>query len=146
MNEKDKIIAELKTQVQTLLKRIKELEEEIARLKKDSNNSSKPPSSDIVNPKRTVRNVSRKKRKRGGQFGHRKFPRQPFTPEEIDEAIEYELKDKDAAGLEPLEEWFVVQQVRRPPDHTLARKLKKRFKGNKADNYCYLQKTKPKCL
>ena len=95
-------------------KRIKELEEENARLRKNSNNSSKPPSSDIVKPKRTARNVSRKKRKRGGQFGHRKFTRQPFTPEEIDETIEYELKDQDAVGLEPLDEWFVVQQVELP--------------------------------
>jgi len=114
MDEKDKIIAELKTQVQTLLERIKELEEEIARLRKNSNNSSKPPSSDIVKPKRTVRKVSRKKRKRGGQFGHRKFTRQPFKPEEIDKTIEYELKDKDAVGLELLDEWFVVQQVELP--------------------------------
>ena len=114
MNDKDKIIAELKTQVQTLLKRVKELEEENARLKKNSGNSSKPPSSDIVKPKKTVRNVSRKKRKRGGQFGHRKFERQPFKSQEVDQVIEYELKDKDAVGLEPLDEWFVVQQVELP--------------------------------
>ena len=64
MYEKDKIIDELKTQVQSLIKRIKELEEEIARLKKNSNNSSKPPSSDIVKPKKTTRKVSGKKQGR----------------------------------------------------------------------------------
>jgi len=114
MNANDKIIAELKTRNQALLARIKELEEEIARLKKNSNNSSKPPSSDIVKPKPKARKVSRKKRKRGGQFGHRKFERQSFTPEEIDETIEYELRDKDAQGLAPLDEWYVIQQVELP--------------------------------
>jgi len=114
MNEKDKIIAELKEENIQLRKEIRLLQDEIARLKKNSNNSSKPPSSDIVKPKKTVRKVSRKKRKRGGQFGHRKFTRQPFKPEEIDETIEYELKDKDAVGLEPLDEWFVVQQIELP--------------------------------
>ena len=112
MDEKDQIIAELRQQVELLLKRIQQLEEEIARLKKDSNNSSKPPSSDIVKPKKTVRKVSRKKRKRGGQFGHRKFSRPAFTAEQVDEVIEYELKDKDAVGLKPLDEWSVMQQIK----------------------------------
>ena len=114
MDDKDVIIAQLKAQIQALLQRIKELEEENARLKKDSSNSSKPPSSDIVKPKKVVRKVSRKKRKRGGQFGHRKFERQPFKSEEVDQVIEYELRDKEAVGLEPLDEWFVVQQVELP--------------------------------
>jgi transposase len=114
MDDKDVIIAQQRKQIKALLERIKELEEEIARLKKNSSNSSKPPSSDIVKPKKTVRKVSRQKRKRGGQFGHRKFERQPFKPEEIDETIEYELKDQDAVGLEPLDDWFVIQQIELP--------------------------------
>jgi len=114
MDEKDTIIAELRQQVEMLLKRIEQLEEEIARLKKDSNNSSKPPSSDIIKPKKTVCKVSRKKRKRGGQFGHRKFSRPAFAPEQVDEVIEYELKDKDAVGLKPLDEWLVMQQIKLP--------------------------------
>jgi len=114
MDDKDAIIAQQRAQIQALLKRVKELEEEIARRKKNSGNSSKPPSSDIVKPKKTVRKVSRKKRKRGGQFGHRKFERQPFKPEEIDQVIEYELKDKDAIGLKPLNDWFVIQQIELP--------------------------------
>ena len=35
-------------QIEMLLKRIQRLEEEVSRLRKDSHNSSKPPSSDIV--------------------------------------------------------------------------------------------------
>ncbi|HEW78810.1 MAG TPA: IS66 family transposase, partial [Phycisphaerales bacterium] len=82
MDEKDKIIAELRQQIDILLKRIQQLEEEVARLKMNSHNSSKPPSSDIVKPKKTVVKVGRRKRKRGGQHGHRKFSRTPFGPEQ----------------------------------------------------------------
>jgi transposase len=111
MDEKDHIIAELKQQVEMLLKRIQQLEDEVARLKKNSSNSSKPPSSDIVKPTKTVVQVRRRKRKRGGQPGHRKVTRQPFEPHEVDTVIEYEFRGKDAEGLVPLDEWFVIQQV-----------------------------------
>lgn len=114
MDEKDKIIAELRQQIDMLLKRIQQLEEEVARLKKDSHNSSKPPSSDIVKPKKTVVKVGRGKRKQGAQPGHKKFSRQPFEPEQVDEVIEYEFKDKDAEGLKPLDEWFIIQQIELP--------------------------------
>lgn len=110
MDDKDQIIAEHRQELARLRQEIQSLKEKIARLEKNSSNSSKPPSSDIVKPK----NVTRKlvsKRKRGGQHGHRKFTRKPFKPEEIDETIEYELKSKDAKGLEPLDEWFVIQQI-----------------------------------
>lgn len=45
-----------------LLKKIAELEQKIARLEKNSSNSSKPPSSDIVKPPKT--GATRKRRKR----------------------------------------------------------------------------------
>lgn len=114
MDEKDHIIAELRQQVETLLKRIEQLEEEVARLKKDSHNSSKPPSSDIVKSAKSLNKAGRKKRRRGGQHGHKKFRRQPFEPEQIDECYNYELSDKDAKGLEPLDDWFVIQQIGLP--------------------------------
>jgi len=119
--DKDAIIEKLTKQVASLLERIRQLEQEnvmlkerIAQLEKNSGNSSKPPSSDIVKPKTTVVKVGRKKRKRGGQHGHRKFVRQPFEPERVDEVIEYEFKDKDAEGLKPLNEWFIIQQIELP--------------------------------
>jgi transposase len=37
-----------------------------------------------------------------------------FKPEQIDEVIEYELDDKDAIGLEPLDEWHIIQQIHLP--------------------------------
>jgi len=114
MENKDAIIKELIDEIQQLREVIRSLKDKIARLEKNSNNSSKPPSSDIVKPERTVQKVRRKKRKRGGQFGHRKFERPAFKPEQIDKTVEYELRDKDAKGLKSLDEWFVIQQVELP--------------------------------
>ncbi len=111
--DKDAIIEKQAAEIKMLKKTIARLEEEIARLKKDSSNSSKPPSSDIVKPFKVVRKLG-KKRKRGGQRGHKKFSRQPFEPEQVDEVIEYEFKDKDAEGLKPLDEWFIIQQIELP--------------------------------
>lgn len=111
MHDKDAIIAELKDQVETLIQRIQQLEEEVARLKKDSGTSSKPPSSDIVKPPRPSKQRGRRKRKRGGQQGHPKFSRQPFEPDRVDQAFEYELTAADAAGLEQMDDWFVIQQI-----------------------------------
>jgi len=118
--DKDAIIEKLTKQVASLLERIRQLEQEnvklkerIAQLEKNSGNSSKPPSSDIVKPLKAIRRFG-KKRKRGGQRGHRKFSRQPFEPEQVDEIIEYEFKGKDAEGLKPLDEWFIIQQIELP--------------------------------
>ncbi len=109
MDEKDVIIAQQQELIEQLLRRIHELEDEISRLKKNSSNSSKPPSSDIVKPKPARTQRRKAKRKRGGQHGHRKHIRPDFPPEQVDEVFEYEMED--TAGLEPLDEWRVVQQV-----------------------------------
>lgn len=92
-----------------LLERIKQLEAQTARLGKDSSNSSKPPSSDIVKP---PANKPKGKRKPGGQKGHPRKVRQPFGPEQVDYTYLYELQD--TVGLEPLDDWRVVQQVELP--------------------------------
>ena len=91
-----------------LLARIAELERENARLKKNSSNSSKPPSSDIVKPPKPAAFCGGK-RKIGGQHGHAKHERAPFPPERIDRTIDYELADP--GKLIPLARWHVVQQV-----------------------------------
>jgi hypothetical protein len=64
--------------IQKLQARIVELEAIIARLQKDSRNSSKPPSSDIVKPKTAAKESNGNKRKIGGQPGHKKHERAPF--------------------------------------------------------------------
>jgi len=118
--DKDGIIEKLTKQVALLLERVRQLEQEntmlkerIAQLERNSSNSSKPPSSDVVKPLKILRQP-RKSHNRGGQYGHTKFSRQPFEPYQIDQVIEYELKDEDAVGLKPLDEWFVIQQIELP--------------------------------
>ena len=96
MDAKDLIIEKQAAEIKTIKETIAWLQEEIARLKKNSSNSSKPPSSDIVKPHKTLSKISRKKRTRGGQHGHKKFSRQPFEQQQVDEIIEYEFNDKDA--------------------------------------------------
>lgn len=113
MQEKDAIIEKQRQYIKLLEEKIQRLEEKIAQLEKDSSNSSKPPSSDIVKPLKILRRLGRK-RKHGGQPGHRKFSRQPFEPQEVDEVVEYELKGDDAVGLKPLDQWRIIQQIRLP--------------------------------
>lgn len=65
--------------------RVAALEAELAKAKKHSGNSSKPPSGDIVNPpKKKNRRGRSKKRKGGGQPGHERHLRTPFTADELD--------------------------------------------------------------
>jgi len=89
LQERDQLIA-------SLLERIAALEAEIAALKKNSSNSSKPPSSDIVKPPKDKPPVDPKtkrkvKRKRGAQKGHKQHLRKPLAPELIDEIVKLEL-------------------------------------------------------
>ena len=114
---KDELIGLVREQrriIEQLTKRLAELEAEVARLKKDSSNSSKPPSSDIVKPPPSSR--GKRRRKIGGQPGHAKHQRMPFTPDQIDRAWEYTLDHcprcggtlKPAAAAQP---GRVVQQI-----------------------------------
>ncbi|MCD6392800.1 MAG: IS66 family transposase [Planctomycetes bacterium] len=113
MTDKDAFIAQLQDENRQLREMIRRLQEELARLKKNSGNSSKPPSSDIVKPQKCA-DKRRKKRKRGAQPGHRKNTRISFAPEQVDKVIEYEFRATDAEALEPLDDWYVVQQVTLP--------------------------------
>ncbi|MFC1764355.1 DUF6444 domain-containing protein [Planctomycetota bacterium] len=114
MDAKDLVIEQLTVENIALKELIQQLQERIARLEKNSENSSKPPSSDIVKPKRKVLKRFHKKRKPGGQIGHRKFSRPAFEPEAIDHVIEYELIARDAVGLVALDQWQTVQQITLP--------------------------------
>ena len=110
MTDKDAIISQLLEEVRMLRAENAMLKEEIARLKKNSSNSSKPPSSDIVKaPKPEPADGT--KRKIGGQVGHQKFSRPPFKPEAIDHTIVCELSMQESQGLEVLDEWHILQQV-----------------------------------
>jgi len=77
-------VGELEEQVAAALERIAELEQQLAAARKNSSTSSKPPSSDIVKPKKP-RGKGGKKRKRGGQPGHVRHERPEFPPEMVNE-------------------------------------------------------------
>lgn len=122
MTNKDVIITQLlrqnkqqADQIRLLTEENQNLRERIARLEKNSSNSSKPPSSDIINPKPQSKNGH--KRKRGGQLGHKKHSRQPFTDEQIDNTIIHELSSEEVGrrNLTPLDKTeSVLQQVDLP--------------------------------
>lgn len=97
IDEQNKSIAHLTQQVEhltqqntLLLQRIEQLERQLAAAQKNSANSSKPPSSDIVNKPKPKPN-GRRKRKPGGQPGHTKHERLPFTLDQIDDPRSYTL-------------------------------------------------------
>jgi len=64
--------------------KVDELTARIAKLSKNSSNSSKPPSSDIVKPSnRAQRRCDKKKHKKGGQLNHPKWERVPFDSNDV---------------------------------------------------------------
>ena len=68
--------------VEQLQTRLAQVEAELAAARKNSTNSSKPPSSDIVKPASQPKNG--KKRKRGGQPGHARHERPLFADDQVD--------------------------------------------------------------
>lgn len=70
-----------------LEERLNKLDAELAKARKHSGNSSKPPSSDIVSAGKDKKRKNRKgsgRRKRGGQPGHPRHERTPFAADQID--------------------------------------------------------------
>jgi len=119
LKQRDERIAALEKQVAKLIKvnaelaaQVAQLTDKVAKLSKNSSNSSKPPSSDIVKPPRKKK--SNGSRNIGGQPGHTKHERTPFTTDEIDDFQTHpldacpdcggKLKEVENAGK-------VVQQV-----------------------------------
>ena len=107
----EQMIAQLQNENRQLRADNQQLQNQIARLKRDSSNSSKPPSSDIVKPKKKDTRRGKCKRRIGGQKGHCRQERIPFGEDDVDATIPYELSAEHARGLIALDEWFVLQQV-----------------------------------
>jgi transposase len=82
LKQRDERIVVLEKQVAELIKINAELTDKVAKLSKNSSNSSKPPSSDIVKPPRKKKGNG--SRNIGGQPGHAKHERTPFATDEID--------------------------------------------------------------
>jgi transposase len=82
---------DLATKVAALEAEMARLREQLAAAKKTSATSSKPPSSDIVKPKPVGCEADGQKRSIGGQPGHPKHEREPFTPEQITKFVSHTL-------------------------------------------------------
>src|SRR3990170_5609097 len=103
--------AQLQKEISQLRVDNQKLQDQIARLQRNSSNSSKPPSNDIVKPKHKGTPRGKRKRKIGGQKGHPRHERIPFGPDDIGPILHYELSPQQAQGLVSLDDWFIVQQV-----------------------------------
>ena len=97
-------IAILKAENISLRQENATLRDTIAILKKNSGNSSKPPSSDIVKPPKE--NAKKGKRKIGAQKGHKQHLHQPFEKNQVDTTIRLTLEACPECGgkLQKVEE------------------------------------------
>ena len=77
------LVEQLRAEVAQLRAELAATQAELAAAKKNSSNSSKPPSSDIVK-KPTQKPNNGKKRQRGGQPGHPRHERTPFPDDQVD--------------------------------------------------------------
>ena len=113
MDDKDALITELRQTIERLRLRVLELELALARAQKDSSNSSKPPSGDLVKPPKPKAGGKRKPPKRGGQPGHKRHLREPLPPDRVDEWITYELFDHEVLErrLIPTDEFETWQHI-----------------------------------
>ena len=115
LTQRDATIAALQQQIAALSKQVAELLAQVARLSKNSSNSFKPPSSDIVKPPPPV--PPGEKRSIGGQKGHVRHEREPFTPAQVKRVVDYRLYHGPTGGgpVYPLErEPRKLQQVEIP--------------------------------
>lgn len=105
-------IAQLEAENARLSARLDEALALIAKLQKNSGNSSKPPSSDVAKPKPTYKTRKTKKRKAGGQKGRKACVRVPFSADEVDQTVTHAWEgiDPDRYRLLP-GEFSVDQQV-----------------------------------
>ena len=125
MDSKDRQIEELKALVAALTKRVAELELELAKARKDSSTSSKPPSSDIAKAK--PKKSSRRKPRKGGQPGHQRQLRQPLPPDRVNDIVEYEIDDDEVSrlGLTLTGNFDILQRIELPetPVHVTEHRL-----------------------
>ena len=111
------LVAKQAAQMQQLKARIAESELELAKSRKDSSTSSKPPSSDIINPPKPNKKPGRRKKRRpGGQPGHKQHLREPLPPERVDETVVHEIADVEVKrlGLTPTGDFDVIGHIELP--------------------------------
>ena len=92
----------LRAELAELRAELAKTQAELAKARKNSRNSSKPPSSDIVKPPKDApqsgKKPKRAKRKRGAQPGHPRHERPPFDESHIDFFWDYTLTECPDCG------------------------------------------------
>ena len=86
-----KVLCDLSDTIESLQEKVRILEIKVAKLSKNSSNSSKRPSSDDITKPKSNKQQKKGKREIGGQPGHKKHERPLFSKEEIDESHPYIL-------------------------------------------------------
>jgi len=104
--ELEKQVAELFKVNAELTEQVAKLTDKIASLLKNSSNSSKPPSSDIVKPANIKQSDG--PRRQGGQPGHQGVNRQPFDAEQIDHTIPLYADSCDCGYADKYWAWVFV--------------------------------------
>ena len=106
-------LEQARQRIKLLEEKVRQIQARLAAAQKNSANSSKPPSSDVVKPKKKNRGKAR--RSIGGQPGHPRHERTPFTPQQINHRKEYVPARCPGCGSSHLERLpepaRVVQQV-----------------------------------
>jgi transposase len=95
------MVEQLRAMVERQEQQIAELKRDVAALRKNSSNSSKPPSSDIVKPPQNAgqgKDKRKKRRKRGGQPGHPMHDRPPFEADQVSATEVHELSGCPCCG------------------------------------------------
>ncbi len=88
----ERLVAEQAATIEKLVQRVTELERQLAKARKDSSNSSKPPSSDIVKkPKGKGGGRRTGKRNPGARKGIRNTSDRLSWPDQLDDAWDYTL-------------------------------------------------------
>jgi len=91
--------ARLAARIAQLEKQLAEIQDQLAKATRNSSTSSKPPSSDIINPPPKRKKPGRpKKRKIGGQPGHKRHERKPFLDEQVDFILEHRYQTCPCCG------------------------------------------------
>jgi len=104
----------LQVQLQELQARVRLLEEELAKARKNSSTSSKPPSSDLVKPPSHPEDDGQSKRSAGAQPGHPKHDRPLLPPELVTSTIAHavEICPHCGHGLQSIDQPpRIVQQI-----------------------------------
>ena len=111
------------TKIAELERRLKELGDKLAKAEKNSSNSSKPPSSDIVKPNTSDKKNSKKsgkKRKKGRQPGHQRHERNPFPEDPVEQVMYVDKKVKDHNLLQTIIPFYGMDCRRSTVDELVA--------------------------